>query len=128
MKQQLVLNTADQILLEEWTKAYGTPQQVALRCRIVLGAISGESNLRIAQRLDVNRLTVALWLGRAKNEGIGSLWHIASGRGRKPVYNQQKRDRIIAETLKGRPKGQTHWSCRTMAKAAKVSVSTVNRL
>ena len=128
MKKPLVLNAADRSLLEEWTKAYGTPQQVSLRCRIVLAAIRGESNLSIARRLDINRLTVALWRGRAKNEGIGSLWYIASGRGRKPVYGQQKRDRIIAETLKSRPKGQTHWSCRTMAKVAKVSGSTVNRL
>ena len=29
----------------------GTPQQVALRCRIVLGALAGEENVAIADRL-----------------------------------------------------------------------------
>jgi len=128
MKKPIEVNAEDQVLLEEWTKAYGTPQQVALRCRIVLAALRGESNLSIARRLEIHRLTVALWRGRAKTAGVGSLWQIASGRGRKPVYDQQKRDQIIADTLNSRPEGQTHWSCRTMAEVAQVSGSTVNRL
>ena len=115
-------------ILEEWERAYGTAQQVALRCRIVLSAIAGENDLSIARRLAVNRHTVALWRDRVKQEGIGSLWHIAPGRGRKPVYDQQKQDRMIEQTLQSRPKGQTHWSCRTMAKAIGMSKSTVNRL
>jgi len=67
--------------LKNGPKPMELPQQVSLRCRIVLAAIRGESNLSIARRLDINRLTVALWRGRAKNEGIGSLWYIASGAG-----------------------------------------------
>src|SRR5450756_1053526 len=103
MKKQLEVIAEDHVLLEEWTKAYGTPQQVALRCRIVLAALRGESNLHIARRLGIHRLTVALWRDRVETAGIGALWQIASGRGRKPVYDQQKRDQIIADTLHSRP-------------------------
>jgi len=103
------------------SKGVCTPQQVTLQCRIALAALRGESNVRIARRLEITRLTVALWRGRVKTAGIGSLWQIASGRGRKPIYDQQRRDRIIADTLNSRPDGQSHWSCRTIAEVAQVS-------
>src|SRR2546429_9265126 len=49
-------------------------------------------------------------------------------RGRKPKYELEKRDALIRATLETKPKGMTHWSCRTMAKAQGVSKSTVNQL
>ncbi|MCX7038022.1 MAG: hypothetical protein NT005_02650, partial [Spirochaetes bacterium] len=39
-----------------------------------------------------------------------------------------KRDGMIEATLQTKPEGQTHWSCRTLAKAQGVSKNTVNRL
>jgi transposase len=128
MKKPIDVNDMDQALLEAWERAYGTPQQVALRCRIILSALKGESNQKLAKRLKVHRHTAALWRDRIARQGIGSLWHIAPGRGRKPVYDQEKRDRLIEQTLQDRPKGGSHWSCRTLAKVAGVSPSTVNRL
>ncbi len=56
------------------------------------------------------------------------MWEIAPGRGRKPRYDQTKRDAIIKATLQSKPKGMTHWSCRLMAEAQGVSKNTVNRL
>ena len=41
--------------------AFGTPQQVALRSRIVLASAAGQSDCAIARDLDVNRNTVVLW-------------------------------------------------------------------
>jgi hypothetical protein len=35
--------------LEQWAAARGTPQQVAVRCRIVLSSAAGESGVRIAK-------------------------------------------------------------------------------
>ena len=124
----VVLEPNHQSQLEAWESAHGTPQQVALRCRIVLGAAAGEPNAAIADRLSVNRHTVELWRKRVRELGIDQLWDIAPGRGRKPHYDQAKREAIIHATLQTKPKGMTHWSCRLMAKAHKVSPSTVNRL
>lgn len=114
--------------LEQWASAHGTPQQVALRCRIVLGALAGEQNQAMAARLHVSRPTVNLWRKRVRDLGIGQVWEIAPGRGRKPHYDQATRDAIITATLQTKPKGLTHWSCRTRAAAQKVSKDTVNRL
>ena len=123
-----MLEPSHQCQLAIWESAHGTPQQVALRCRIVLGAGAGESNGAIADRLGVNRHTVELWRQRVRELGIDQVWEIAPGRGRKPHYDQAKRDAIIDATLQTKPKGMTHWSCRRMAKAQGVSARTVNRL
>jgi transposase len=124
----IVLEPSHQAQLKQWESAHATPQQVALRCRIILAAAAGQQNLAIAKKLEVNRHTVELWRKRVRELGIDQVWEIASGRGRKAHYDQSKRDDIINATLQSKPKGMTHWSCRLMAKAQGVSPSTVNRL
>src|SRR2546430_7552330 len=73
--------------------------------RLVLAAASGKQDLEIASIYDVNRHTAALWRQRVRAAGIGSLWEIQPGRGRKPKYDQEKRDALIAATLETKPKG-----------------------
>jgi len=118
----------DRQKLEQRTAAHGTPQQVALRCRIVLAPATGESDVLIANRFSVNRNTVILWRKRFADEGLDGLWDIAPGRGRKPTYAIDKIARIVGATLQTKPEGMTHWSCRTMAQSQGVSKSTVNNI
>lgn len=40
----------------------------------------------------------------------------------------EKINAIVEATLHSKPAGQTHWSCRTMAKAQGVSSATVQRV
>src|SRR5712675_1604941 len=80
------LSAIEQQKIEQWIAAHGTPQQVALRCRIVSAAAAGESDVAIAQQLSVNRNTMILWRKRFGDEGLDGLWDIAPGRGRKPTY------------------------------------------
>jgi transposase len=124
----MALKPEDQMRLEQWESSQRTPQQVALRCRIILGALAGGNNVALAQELKVSRPTVQLWRQRVREQGIGQVWEIAPGRGRKAKYDQAKRDTIITTTLQTKPKGMTHWSCRRMAEEQKVSKNTVNRL
>ena len=122
------LSREDHAQLLQWESAHSTPQQVALRCRLVLATAAGRPDLEIAAVYGVNRHTAALWRGRVHTAGIGAVWDIQAGRGRKPQYSVKKRDGLIAATLQTKPKGVTHWSCRSMAKAQGVSKNTVNRL
>ena len=122
------LEPAQRTQLETWESSHGTPQQVGLHCRIILGALAGQDNVSIAEDLGVSRPTVQLWRTRVREQGIGAVWRIASGRGRKPQYDQAQRAAIIKATLQSKPKGMTHWSCRLMAEAQEVSKNTVNRL
>ena len=43
---------------------------------------------------------------------------IRAGRGRKPTIPAEKIDEIVRLTQESTPEGETHWSCRSMAKAA----------
>jgi transposase len=124
----VVLSEADRSQLGAWVRAQFTPQQVALRSRILLMAADGKQDLEIAGELNVNRHTPALWRKRFQTQGLDGVWEIQPGRGRKPSYSEEKVAAIVAATLQTKPKGSTHWSCRTMARAQKVSPSTINRL
>lgn len=124
----ICLEPQDRLELERWVAAHGTPQQVTQRCRIILAAAAGGQNQEVAQELEINPKTVALWRTRFCREGTDCLWEVAEGRGRKPLYDADKVAAIIGKTLQVRPKGSTHWSCRTMAKEQGVSKATVNRI
>lgn len=113
-------------LLEGWVRAHRTPQQVAKRCRIVLLAHEGHSDVAVAEELGLNRHTCRLWRERFMSEGAESLWEVAEGRGRKPQSGLA--ERIVKATLGSKPAGQTRWSTRTMAKAQGVDASTVCRI
>ena len=114
--------------MEQWVGAMGTPQQVALRCHIVLAAGRGESEAAIASALEINRKTVRLWRERFTAEGLKGLWEIAPGRGRKATYGPERVKAVLDATLQSKPKGQTHWSCRLMAASQGISKSTVSNL
>jgi hypothetical protein len=45
----LALREADERQLRQWVAAFGTPQQVSLRSRIVLAAATGQSESAIAR-------------------------------------------------------------------------------
>ena len=122
------LSDVDREQLEAWVTAHGTPQQVALRCRIVLAAAAGQTNLTISEACAINPKTVALWRDRFVAAGPEGLWEIAPGRGRKPTYTAAKIKRIVQATLSTKPKGMTQWSCRQMAQAQGVSKSTVSNI
>src|SRR5258708_13009988 len=114
--------------IQQWVAAHGTPQQVALGCRIVLAAADGQSDVAIAQQLSVNRKTVILWRQRFSEQRLDGLWEIAPGRGRKPNYDTDKIAAIVDATLRTKPEGMTHWSCPTMAQSQGVSKSTINNI
>ena len=121
------LSTRDQEEIGRWLTSHGTPQQVALRSRIVLAAAAGRSDSAVAQELEINRKTV-MWRRRFAQEGIDSLWEVAPGRGRKPTFGPDKIEAIVNATLQAKPKGMTQWSCRLMAKNQNVSKSTVSNI
>jgi transposase len=101
---------------------------VALRCRIILGAAAGSAEVAIAAENGVNRKTVRLWRERFLCLGPQCLWEIAPGRGRKATYGPERIKGLIDATLQTKPKGSTHWSCRTMAAAQEISKSTISNV
>jgi transposase len=124
----LVLTQEQQSQLERWLAALGTPQQVALRCRIILGAAAGKREVVIAAENRINRKTVRLWRERFEAQGPPALWEIAPGRGRKATYGAELIQSVIETTLQTKPKASTHWSCRTLAAAQGISKSMISNI
>ncbi len=124
----LSLSQSDEEQIRQWLAAHGTPQQVALRSRIVLAAAAGQTDSAIARQLELNRKTVMLWRARFTEQGIESLWEVAPGRGRKPTYGAEKIKEIVVATLQTKPQGMTQWSCRLLAESQEVSKSTISNI
>jgi hypothetical protein len=53
---------------------------------------------------------------------------VREGRGRKPSIGAEKVAAIVHATLHETPPGETHWSCRSMARVQGVSPATVQRI
>ena len=124
----VLFSEAEILRLEQWIRAGSTPQQVVLRSRILLAAAGGQSDQRIARELKVQRRTAALWRRRVGEQGIGCVWEIAPGRGRKAHHGAEVLARIVKATLQTKPEGSTHWSSRALAQAQGVSKNTIQRV
>ena len=91
-------------------------------------AAEGVANDRIAGELGISATTVRSWRARFAEEGIAKLGKVREGRGPKPSIPTETVEAIVNATLHSKPKGHTHWSCRTMAAECGVSPATVNRI
>ena len=60
----VILSAAERRDLEALVRRHGTPQQQALRARIILAAAEGQNNAQIARRVGVDVATARLWRGR----------------------------------------------------------------
>ncbi len=125
---KLSLTDEQRDTLQRWVRGQSTPQSVVTRCRIILLAAEGVSNNEVAKTLGVNRVTVILWRKRFVAAGPAGLTVIARGRGRPRSISPRRVQQIVNTTLQTKPKGATHWSCRTMAKRQSVSAATVQRI
>ncbi|MGH3850604.1 MAG: IS630 family transposase, partial [Pseudonocardiaceae bacterium] len=99
----------------------------ALRAEIVLLASSGMTNLGIARRLGITRVTVTTWRNRFAAKRLGGLLdEPRPGAPRK--IGDDKITEVVTTTLETMPAAATHWSTRSMARASGLSVSTVHRI
>ena len=87
---------------------------------------SGEHRDRLGAR--GLRSSVTSWRDRFEEEALKKFGKVKSGRGRKPTIPDDKVAAIVEATLHEKPPGETHWSCRSMAKAQGGSPATVQRV
>ena len=118
----------DQDLLRHLLRSGSTPQKLALRARILLGAAEGTSNHQLSEELNVSRPTILLWRQRYLDAGLAGVLKDASRPGRKKMITPAEVDAIVHATLHTTPKDATHWSVRSMAKAQGVSSAMVHRI
>ena len=124
----LPLTDSQREILESLRRSRTAPHREVQRARAVLLAADGVANTRIAAAVGVSPSTVKAWRDRFAEQGLVKFGQVAEGRGRKPTLSQEKVDQIVRATQESKPPGQTHWSCRTMAKVQGVSPATVQRI
>ena len=115
-------------VLESLVRSRTSEFRVVQRAQVLLLAADGVSNVEVAERCEVSRPTVLAWRAQFEAEGLVKFGQVAKGRGRKATIPAEKIAEIVDLTLHHKPDGETHWSCRTMAKRAGVSSATVQRI
>ncbi len=124
----LCMTDGQREVLETLVRSHTAEVRQVLRARVLLLAAEGVSNVEIAERCEVSRPTVLAWRSQFGVEGLTRFGQVAKGRGRKASIPAEKVAEIVELTLHHKPEGETHWSCRTMARKAGVSSATVQRI
>jgi len=125
--EPLVLTADERITLETWARRRTTAQALALRARLVLQAADGESNTVIARRERVTKATVGKWRSRFLRKRLDGL--LDEPRPGVPrTITDADVEMVITTTLETTPRDATHWSTRSMAKAAGLSQSAISRI
>ncbi len=124
----LVITDAEREVLEALSRSQTATHGEVIRAKALLAAAEGMANTAIAAEVGVSPATVTAWRARFGRDRLANFGVVAEGRGRKPSIPKEKIDAIVDATLHLKPPGETHWSCRTMAKAQGVSPATVQRI
>jgi transposase len=115
-------------VLEKLARSHTAKHRDVQRARALLLAGDGVASTRIGDEVGVSPTSVTNWRERFVAEGLRLFGPVREGRGRKPSISAEKVEGIVHATLHDKPVGETHWSCRSMAKAQGVSPATVQRI
>jgi transposase len=115
-------------VLEKLSRSQTARHRDVQRAKALLLAADGLANTRIGAELGVSPTTVSNWRERFAVDGLTGLGVVRPGRGRHASISPEAVQAIVHATLHEKPEGETHWSCRTMAKAQGVSPATVQRI
>ena len=126
-KPQLTLSLDERQKLTTWANWPKSSQRLALRARIVLACADEPCNTVVAARLGVCNATVGTWRNRLVVRRLDGLADDPRPGAPRTVTDAEV-ERVVTRTLETKPAHATHWSTRTMAKAAGMSQSAVGRI
>jgi len=126
--ERISISGADREKLEGLVRNRNTPQKVVWRARIVLLASDGLTAEAIAAAVGKSLLTVRRWRRRYAVKGVDGLLKDATRPSRVKPLSPEKIKHVVHMTLHEKPPKATHWSGRSMAAAAGISYSSVQRI
>ena len=126
--ERISVSVADRERLERLVRDRNTPQKVVWRARIVLLASDGLRAGAIAAAVGKSLLTVRRWRRRYVVKGVDGLLKDATRPSRVKPLPPETIKRVVHMTLHEKPPNATQWSVRSMAKAAGISYSSVQRI
>ena len=113
--------------LESLASRRKTAQGLAQRARIVLLAAEGAENRDIGLRVNAAPNTVGKWRRRFAERRIDGLLDEPRPGAPRQIGDDDVAE-VIRQTLETTPRGATHWSLRSMARAAGFAPSTIHRI
>jgi len=126
--ERILIGQADRERLERLVRDRNTPQKVVWRARIVLLASDGLTAEAIAAAAGKSLLTVRRWRRRYLARGVDGLLKDATRPPRRKPLSAEKIRQVVHMTLHEKPPDATHWSLRSMAAAAGISHTSVQRV
>lgn len=126
-KSRVMISPPERKALERWASRPKTAQALAQRARIVLACAEGDFNTAIAARLSVTPQTVGKWRARFQADRLDGLLDEPRPGAPRRIQDEHV-EQVLTKTLESTPRGATHWSTRSMAKACGLSQSSVGRI
>jgi transposase len=123
----MMLTTEERRQLESLAHRSRSAPDVARRARIILACADGRATTAIARRLHQSPTTVCKWRARFLEERVDGLFDEPRPGAPRSLTDEQI-EQVVIRTLESTPRGATHWSVRSMAKASGISRSSVNRI
>jgi transposase len=124
----LHVSPADRLRLEAVVADRNSRQKHVWRAKVVLAAADGHGTTAIGRRTGFSRPSVCRWRERFAQEGVAGLLRDKSRKPGKPPLPASTVDRVVGLTLEEPPGEVTRWTGRAMAKAAGVSLRSVQRI
>src|SRR6202048_1976610 len=127
-RTNIQLSRADRHKLEAVVANRNCPQKNACRAKIVLLTADGRGTAEIMQATGKAKTVIWRWQERFRDEGAAGLWRDKTRRSRIPPLSPEVAKRVVALPLAGPPPAASHWTGSAMAKAARISLSSVQRI
>jgi transposase len=122
----IALDPVIEATLSQLVRAPSTPQALAQRSRIILGAAAGESNQTIAAKLGLPAITVGKWRRAFATKGLDGLQD-APRTGRPPKHAQEVWARVQQRVCQ-QPEAYSRWTVRTLARDLGLPRATVHEM
>ena len=122
------LSTAERNELEAVVANRNSPQKHVWRAKIVLLTADAHGTAEIMRATGKAKTVIWRWQERFQDEGAAGLWRDKTRPSRIPPLGPEVAERVVALTLAGPPPTASHWTGSAMAKAAGISVSSVQRV
>src|SRR3974377_1154227 len=127
-RTNIQLSAVDRSALEAVVANRTSAQKPVWRAKIVLMTAEGYRTAKIMRATDKAKTVIWRWQERFRDEGAAGLWRGQKRPSRIPPLSPPVADRGVAPTLAGPPPAASHWTGAAMAKAAGISVSSVQRI
>jgi transposase len=126
-KKVLVVTEIERAELVRLTKRAQGSRPLAFRARLVLACAADATDTAVARRYRTTNATVGKWRARfiaSRLEGLYDEPRVGAPR----TISDEDVEAVIVKTLETTPKGETHWSTRTMAAKAGMSHTMIGRI